>query len=129
MGLTKSTTTKWKWSNGVGVKVDTKKIAPKIKKASHLGLFALTQQVVKDSNLYVPMDTGNLMQSSLRASRFGDGKVVWDTPYARRLYYNPQFHFSKDVNPRAQGLWFEKAKSVHKKQWSKIAEKAVKNKL
>jgi hypothetical protein len=114
---------------GISVKVDTKRIAPKIKNASKKGLFILTQQVVKDSNLYVPMNTGNLMQSSLRASRFGDGKAVWDTPYARRLYYNPQFHFSKDVNPRAQGLWFEKAKSVHKKQWAEIAEKAVKGKL
>lgn len=33
--------------------------------------------------------------------------IVSDEPYARRLYYNPEYHFSKLKNANAQGLWFE----------------------
>lgn len=34
-------------------------------------------------------------------------KIVSDTPYARRLYFHPEYNFSKDGNPHAGGEWFE----------------------
>lgn len=90
------------------------------KKRKDEARFALTEQVVKDSNYYVPRDTGELMVSSLIASDFEEGKAVWDTPYARKLYWNPDFNFSKDVNPNARGMWFEEAKSNRLRHWRKI---------
>ncbi len=33
--------------------------------------------------------------------------VVANTPYARRLYYHPEYHFYRGTNPQAGGMWFE----------------------
>lgn len=84
--------------------------------------FVLDTQILKDSNYFIPMDTSFLMNSSLRASDIGGGLLRWDTPYARRLYYNPQYNFQKDENPNARGLWFEWAKSLHSLEWNRIAQ-------
>lgn len=80
----------------------------------------LEQQVLKDSNYYAPEDTGELIRSSVRESVIGSGKLVWNTAYARRLYYNPEYNFSKDRNPNARGLWFEFAKSNHLDEWKRM---------
>ena len=38
-----------------------------------------------------------------------NGKVslVHSTPYARRVYFHPEYRFKKDENPNAKGKWFE----------------------
>ena len=36
----------------------------------------------------------------------GKVSIVSDTPYARRLYYHPEYNFLKIHNPNAGGLWF-----------------------
>ena len=100
-------------------------ISKKVDKALSKAQAALDEQVLKDSNYFIPYDTGELMRSSLRSSRIGEGLIVWNTPYARRLYYNPQYNFSKDQNPNAQGLWFEAAKAIHYPEWVKLAQKVV----
>lgn len=59
----------------------------------------------------VPFDTGNLQNESTFVDRSGSasGKVsiVSSTPYARRLYYHPEYHFQKYENPFAGGKWFD----------------------
>ena len=77
-------------------------------------------QVLKDSNRYIPKDTGALENSGIIYSRLGTGHVGWNTPYARRLYYNPRYNFSTDKNPYARGLWFQYAKQNHIKEWKKV---------
>lgn len=106
--------------------IDVGNVERKIKAFSTAGQAALDQQVLKDSNKYAPMDTGELIGSSLRLSQFGRGKLIWHTPYARRLYYNPQYNFSKDKNPLAGGLWFRRAKARHLSQWKEQMEKLKK---
>lgn len=32
--------------------------------------------------------------------------IVSDTPYARRLYFHPEYRFRQDKNPNAGGMWF-----------------------
>lgn len=76
--------------------------------------------IAKDTNEFVPMDTGMLAESVLRASNFGDGKLVYDEPYASRLYYGESFNFSRDVHPKATHHWFEKAKGIHLDKWGRI---------
>jgi hypothetical protein len=85
--------------------------------------YTLDTQILKDSNYFIPMDTSFLMNSSLRASDIGGGLLRWDTPYARRLYYNPQYNFQKDENPNARGLWFEEAKARYATEWERIAQR------
>jgi|SRR5690606_22401678 hypothetical protein len=108
------------------VKVDVKGVPEKIRKFREMGQKVLDEQILKDSNKYAPEDTGELIRSSIRSTRFGSGRIIWDTPYARRLYYNPQYNFSKDKNPNAGGLWFRRARARHLNQWKKMLEQLKK---
>ncbi|WP_054634820.1 minor capsid protein [Thalassobacillus sp. C254] len=104
-------------------------IAKLIKTSIEGGQKELDSQVLKDSNFYAPHDQGDLIESGVRNSKPGDGKIMWSTPYSRRLYYNPQYNFSKDRNPNASGLWFENAKSMHLPSWLKISQDAIRRGL
>lgn len=57
-----------------------------------------------------PRDTGNLQNEStfLDRSESKNGKVsiVSSTPYARRLYFHPEYHFQTGENPNARGKWY-----------------------
>lgn len=103
---------------------DPGSIPDKLDRAGKDGQHALDQQVLKDSNSFAPEDEGTLIESAIRSSEPGSGKIIWDTPYARRLYYNPGYNFSKDKNPRAQGLWFEAAKAQHGSEWEQVVADA-----
>lgn len=65
---------------------------------------------VKDAQVF-PFDTGTLQGegTSLDLSQSAHGKVsiVSSTPYARRLYFHPEFHFDKGENPNARGEWYK----------------------
>lgn len=69
----------------------------------------------------MPFDTGALQNRStfIDKSKKKQGKVsiVTDTPYARRLYYHPEYNFQTFHNAFAGGLWFETYKSGYKKNF------------
>lgn len=58
-----------------------------------------------------PRDTGHLQDEStfIDYSQSNQGKVtiVSSTPYARRLYFHPEYDFQKTANPNAKGKWYE----------------------
>ena len=58
----------------------------------------------------VPKDTGALEDSSFvdtTGINWGYSRIIFDTPYARRMYWHPEYNFRKDKNPNAQGKWME----------------------
>ena len=59
----------------------------------------------------MPFDTGHLQGDSFfvdyKDSRQGKVTLVTSTPYARRLYYHPEYHFQTKENPNAKGEWYE----------------------
>lgn len=59
----------------------------------------------------MPFRTGNLQNENTfvydRQIQKGYAAVVSDTPYARRLYYHPEYHFDKSENPNAGGRWLD----------------------
>lgn len=71
----------------------------------------------------MPFDTGALQNRSTfvddSQSNMGSVSVVSDTPYARRLYFHPEYNFRKDKNPNAGGMWFEPYISGDKKDFVK----------
>lgn len=83
---------------------------------------AIDNEVLKDSNYYAPMDTGNLRSAGIRGTALGSGKIVWDAPYARRQYYEDN-NKSKDSNPNATYLWFEVAKANKLQNWIRLANR------
>ncbi|PEI42590.1 minor capsid protein [Bacillus pseudomycoides] len=113
----------------LNIRIDTPDIEGKVMEATQKAQFALDQQVLKDSNFYIPKDTGELERSGVRFSRPGEGHIEWSTPYARRLYWNPQYSFSHDANPNAMGLWFEEAKARNVTDWVRIVENDIKRNL
>ena len=59
----------------------------------------------------MPRDTGHLQNDSTFVdysnSKNGTVSLISQTPYARRLYYHPEYEFQKKDNPNAQGRWLE----------------------
>lgn len=59
----------------------------------------------------MPFDTGHLQEDATfvdySESRAGKVTLVSSTPYARRLYYHPEYNFRTDENPFASGEWYE----------------------
>lgn len=87
----------------------------KIKSLQRAGIQALEQtaealhtEVVQAQ--VMPFDTGNLQNEStfVDTSNINSGKatIVSSTPYARRLYYHPEYNFSKKENCNARGEWY-----------------------
>ena len=102
------------------------------------------QQVIKDTEPFVPALTGSL---TIR-TRLDANKIIYHGPYARFLYYgkvmvdpqtgstfapkggtkvltNRDLVFSKAMHPQAQSHWFEASKAQNLDKWIRIAEKAV----
>lgn len=70
----------------------------------------------------MPFDTGALQNRSTfvddsRISEY-ETAVVSDTPYARRLYFHPEYNYQLDKNPKAGGAWFEPYISGEKKDYA-----------
>jgi len=59
----------------------------------------------------MPRDTGALQNEKTFVDKTNakNGKVllVSEGPYARRLYYHPEYNFHKEENPDAKGRWLE----------------------
>ena len=89
---------------------------PKINQLTQAQVTAL-EQTAEDLHTEVvqaqvfPRDTGVLQNEStfVDTSESSHGKVsiISSTPYVRRLYFHPEFHFKKDENPNAKGKWYE----------------------
>ena len=58
----------------------------------------------------MPFDTGALQNEGTfvdySESRQGKVSIVSNTPYARRLYFHPEYHFQTKENPNARGKWY-----------------------
>ena len=75
---------------------------------------------IRDEQL-MPFDAGNLQNdsTSIDDSQQVQGRVsvVSTTPYARRLYFHPEYDFRRNNNARAGGKWFEPYINGSKKEF------------
>lgn len=89
---------------------------PRIRQLTQAAITALEQtgealhtEVVQAQ--VMPFDIGHLQEDAtfVDYSDSADGlvRIVSSTPYARRLYYHPEYNFQTDENPFAGGEWFE----------------------
>lgn len=69
----------------------------------------------------MPFDTGTMQNDSTfiddKESNKGRVYIISDTPYARRLYFHPEYQFNKQKNPNAQARWFDTYVVGEKKQY------------
>ncbi len=92
-----------------------KKIQDAAVKALPLTMEAMKTEI--NNMQVVPKETGNLEESAVTGAENSRGYLSYNTPYARRLYYNPQFNFRTDKNPNAQGRWLDSFIHGPKKMW------------
>ena len=102
-------------SNLINVSSVIKLNLPKIRELTDAQITALEQTAealhteVVQTQVF-PRDTGALQNEStfLDRSESENGKVsiVSSTPYARRLYFHPEYHFRTEANPHARGKWY-----------------------
>lgn len=90
--------------------------APKIKQLNRASITALEKtlsalhtEVVKAQ--VMPFDTGNMQNANTfedySNSRRGKVSLNTSTPYARRMYFHPEYNFQTKENANARGEWYE----------------------
>lgn len=94
------------------IKLDEAKLK-ELTRQQYISLAQTADALVTDlrDSQTMPFDTGNLQNDStfIDDSQKEQGRVsvVSSTPYARRLYYHPEYNFRTTNNRNAGGKWFE----------------------
>lgn len=106
------------------VKAVMKRGALKKLSSTQLQALSMTADAIKTDVMtaaVVPKKTGELERSGfIDESEIKKGlvKLTYDTPYARRLYWHPEYKFSQDLNANAQGKWLEEWLSGENKDFA-----------
>ena len=108
----------------VTVKFNAKRVEARVRSAFQKGLSLLSLEILNDCNQYCKEDTGMLIASSYIHSRPEEGLLIWQTPYARRQYWEIRTAY-QTVNPGASWKWFEVAKQKHGSRWVRQAKKLL----
>ena len=108
----------------VKILINKMKIQHKVDGAWKKALPLLSSEILNDCNLYCKEDSGVLIGSSFVHSKLDKGKLIWQTPYARRQYWEIRTAYP-DVNPNASWKWCEVAKRLHKDQWQRQAQRLL----
>lgn len=109
----------------VHIDIDPNKCGIRIMEAWSKGLGDLSAEILEDCNEYCKVDQHTLINSSYVHSVLDQGKLVWETPYAKRQYWE----IKTALTPGTTWKWCETAKRKHLRQWTVQAEKALKGNL
>ena len=110
------------------VKTDRQKWLGAINNASGLAAYALAEQMLADSEKFVPMLTDNLRESGkVVQGESGTYYLVWDTVYALYQWFGIRAdgsHAVKGYTTSGTGKqWVETAKNQYGDRWRDIAQK------
>jgi hypothetical protein len=72
----------------------------------------LDTQVLYKSEEFIPVRTGELIQSGRRATIIGSGWVIWNAKYARPVYYGRRAPGRKGPKVTRPVRWFARMKSI-----------------
>lgn len=110
----------------------------------------LKNEIVKDTDKFVPMRVGTLKNSAIQSINNNSDNIVYKGPYARFLYYghvmvgirtkrpwakkgevkvvaNPKRALTfGGAHPLACSRWFEKSRSINMKKWIDVAKEVFK---
>ena len=111
----------------VQLESNTKEFVKRFEELAVKARYLLSSQVLADSNKHARMDTGEMIFSSQRASDLPKGLLVWDTPYAKRVYFTGTP--STDRNPDAELMWVHVARDRYSKDWLAMFEQLAKNEV
>lgn len=103
------------------INIPRAKIEAKVQDAFNKGLPLLCEEILNDCNEYCKWQEGDLAASAQTHSKPTEGKLIWQTAYARRQYWEIPTAY-KDHHPNASWKWCEVAKRNHKEQWARQAQ-------
>ena len=85
---------------------------------------AVANQVLMDSENYIPSDGKDYLRGSGRASK---GSVSWNKVYARAQFFgtNGIVRFKKYTTPDTGSKWTEKASNSNMRNWEEVAKKGL----
>ena len=109
----------------VKIYIDPNRVGQKVITAWKEGLNDLSNEILADCNEYCKEDQGTLIASSLAHSRPQEGKLIWETPYAKRQYWA----IKTSLTPGRTWKWCETAKRKHKERWKRLAERGLRGNL
>ena len=112
----------------VKMNIKPRAVVAKIETAWERGLPVLSEEILADCNELCKEDTGTLIQSSLIHSDLRNGRLIWQTPYARRQYWAIRTAH-KDKNPQATWKWCHAAKKRWQERWNRLAQKCLRDDL
>lgn len=92
--------------------------------------YAFSQETARLIDPFVPFDTGTLKNSVNQASKFDEGLLVYNTPYARKQYYlHAQGSDLRGDTGLRGSYWGQRAIAAHKDELIQFARNAVKKEL
>ena len=106
------------------IKLDEAKLK-ELTKQQYISLAQTADAILTDirDSRTMPFDTGNLQNDNtfIDDSQKEQGRVsvVSLAPYARRLYYHPEYNFRTNNNHSAGGKWFEPYASGNKSDFAR----------
>lgn len=103
------------------------KYAKRFDSLSDKARYLLSSQILADANKHVRMDKGTLRDSSIEHSNLPKGELVWNTPYAKRVYFTGTP--STDKNPDAELMWVQVAVDRYSKDWVTIFTNLAKQEI
>jgi hypothetical protein len=106
------------------IRIDQNAVVARVMGQWDKALPMLTEEILNDCNQYCKEDTGALIASSMMHSDFKRGIMKWQTPYARRQYWEIRTAY-KDVNPRATWKWVHVAKAKYQAKWARQAARLM----
>ena len=109
----------------VKVNISPAKVEAKVNTAWKRGLGILSEEILADCNEYCKRDEGYLIESSLTHSRPQKGKLIWQTPYARRQYWE----IETSLEEGRTWKWCETAKEKHFEKWKQKAQEHFEDNL
>ena len=71
----------------------------------------IDSECIRRMDPYTPKDLGTLIGSATTQTSIGSGRIVQQTPYGKRWYYEPA---NFQGAPMRGNRWFERMKSSHK---------------
>ena len=109
----------------VKIRIDPNQCAAKVQGAWNKGLRDLSVEIRDHCNQYVKVDKHRLEGSSKEHSILEQGLIIWQTPYAKRQYWE----IRRSLTPGRTWKWCETAKRKHKADWQRQAEKGLRENL
>ena len=106
------------------IRIDQNAVVARVMGQWDKALPMLTEAIRNDCNQYCKEDSGDLISSSETATDYKHGILRWQTPYARRQYWEIRTAYH-DENAHATWKWVHVAKSKYQEKWARQAARLM----